>query len=126
MDYTYLSLMSTRNAGSNMHADLLKRWQKEGDVTDVPALSNDSKNITDFYLVDASYFSIKNITLGYTLNKGWVRKLGVESLRASVTANNVYLYTRRQGLDPQYNFDGSNDYSYAPIRNISFGLNINF
>ncbi len=126
MDYTYLSLMSTRNAGSNMHEDLLKRWQKEGDVTDVPALSNDAKNITDFYLVDASYFSIKNITLGYTLNKGWGRKLGIESLRASVTANNVYLYTHRKGLDPQYNFSGSNDYSYAPIRNISFGLNINF
>lgn len=126
MDYTYLSLMSTRSAGSSMHADLLKRWQKESDVTDVPALSNDSKNITDFYLTDASYFAVKNISLGYNFNQRWIKRIGIEGLRASVTANNLYLYSHRKGLDPQYNFRGSNDYSYAPIKNVAFGLNINF
>ncbi len=46
----------------------LRRWQKPGDITDIPRIEVAGKyTLTDNYLIDASYFAIKNITLGYTL-----------------------------------------------------------
>lgn len=126
-DSNYFGLMETRNAGANYHMDLYNmRWKQPGDITNVPKLSENTKYHTDFYLTDASYLSIKNISLGYNFDSRFVKKLGLESLRLTMNANNLYLFSHRKGMDPQYNFNGTVDYSYTPVRTVSFGIDLKF
>ena len=77
-------------------------------------------------LISASYFAIKNITIGYTLPKRWLGKLDIESLRIYATFDNIAMFNHMDGMDPQYNFTGNVAYSYAPSRVIAFGLDLNF
>lgn len=77
-------------------------------------------------LIDASYFAIKNITVGYTLPKRWLKKIDIESLRIYATLDNIAMFNHMDGMDPQYNFTGSVAYSYTPSRVIAFGIDLNF
>lgn len=59
-----------------------RRWQKPGDKTDIPMLEVGGSYATaDNPLINASAFAIKNITIGYTLPKRWLKKIDIESLR---------------------------------------------
>ena len=64
IDGVYQNLMSFYYAGQAKHINLERAWKKPGDVTDIPRYQI-GKNYasTDDMLIDASYFSIKNITL---------------------------------------------------------------
>ncbi|MBQ3812985.1 MAG: TonB-dependent receptor [Bacteroidales bacterium] len=90
--------------------------------------SNSYSQTSDAHLVDASYFSIRNITLGYTLPRNITRKFYVEGLRLYIMADNVALFSNRQGFDPRVSFTGStSDFGgYAPMRTISGGITVTF
>lgn len=126
-DTSYATLMGQRDTGQAWHKDMLKRWQKPGDITDVPKLAIGTVIASnDNYLIDASYLSIKNISLGYNLPKAWVSKLNIEQLRVVFTADNLYTFTKLKGMDPQNNFTGTTGYSYVPIRTLSLGFDLKF
>ncbi|MDR0429396.1 MAG: TonB-dependent receptor [Tannerellaceae bacterium] len=113
------------NANWNVHA--LRRWQKPGDITDVPRIEVAGSNTTtDRFLINASYFAVKNITLGYNLPKSFVEKAKLSSVRIFGSADNIALFSHLQGMDPQYNFSGGTTYSYAPNRTYTIGLEVNF
>ena len=113
------------NSAWNKHA--MRRWQKPGDITDVPRVEVAGSYATnDRFLVDASYFAIKNITLGYTLPKSWLNKVNMNSVRVFASVDNLALFTHLQGMDPQYNFSGSTDYAYTPNKTWSLGVEVNF
>ncbi|WP_418698032.1 SusC/RagA family TonB-linked outer membrane protein [Bacteroides sp.] len=113
------------NNAWNEHA--LRRWQKPGDITDVPRIEVAGKYTTnDRFLVDASYFAIKNITLGYTLPKAWMNRAKLNSVRFFGSVDNLALFTHLQGMNPQYNFSGETSYSYSPNKTWSLGVEINF
>ncbi len=90
--------------------------------------SNSYGQTSDVHLVTASYFSIRNITIGYTFPQKWMNKINVESLRVFVTADNCALWSARQGFDPRVSFSGGNsDFGgYSPMRVISGGVNLTF
>ncbi len=131
-DGTYGGLMGS-NAGSNYHIDMFKRWQKPGDITNVPKLENGNMNMTggvtnDRFLTSSDYFSVKNVQLGYTFPKNLLKKFGnIESLRVYVVGDNLFLGARRYGLDPRQSLSGatSSD-SYSAMRTFSFGVNLAF
>ena len=126
-DSKYYSTMENQYAGSAWNENILRRWQKPGDITDVPRVElNASRLLTDNYLVNASYFAIKNITLGYTFPKALVNKMYLTGLRLYTSFDNVALFTHLKGMDPQYNLTGGTDYSYTPNKTFSIGLDINF
>ncbi len=77
-------------------------------------------------LISASYPSIKNITLGYTLPSKVIRNMGLRDLRFSMSADNLYMFTHLKGMNPQYSFTGGTTYVYAPSRTISFGVDVKF
>ena len=66
-------------------------------------LYNDSNQaaVSDRFLTSASYLNIQNITLGYTLPKRITRKFLVENLRIYLACDNVWYWSKRQGLDPR-------------------------
>jgi len=127
-DSRYYSSMSNLYYGNTWNKNILRRWQHPGDVTDIPRVEVSGKEIqTDSYLIDASYFAIKNITLGYSLPTRWVNKAGLGKVRLYGSFDNVVTFAHLKGMDPQYNLSGNGtDYDYVPNKNFTIGLDINF
>lgn len=110
--------------GNNRSRELLRAWQQPGDITDIPRIeSGKTIQTTDRTLVDASYFAIKNISVGYTFD---VEHLGLRAVRVFAQGDNLAIFSARQGLNPQYNFTGTTAYVYSPNKTIAAGVNITF
>lgn len=131
LDYGYADMMHEGQYGYSLHKDALDAWRAPGDITDVPRMENGntdlSPSLSSRWLTDASYLSLRNVTLAYTLDKRLAQDLGVEKLRVFVSGENLFLATKRKGLNPQYNLSGTpggNDYD--PSRVVSMGVNISF
>jgi TonB-linked SusC/RagA family outer membrane protein len=128
-DYFYSSLMHGGvSAGANWHTDALNRWTPENTTTEVPRLSSGDAYVayqSDRFLTSTSYFSLKNITLGYTFPKSLIGKAKISALRVYVTGDNLWLVSARKGFDPRQSFNGSTGYGiYSALRTVSFGLSI--
>jgi TonB-linked SusC/RagA family outer membrane protein len=127
IDGVYQNLMSFYYAAQAKHQDMERAWKKPGDVTDIPRYQiGQSFPTTDDMILNASYLSIKNITLGYTLSSKIAKKAGLKGLRVYAAADNVALFTHLQGMNPQYSISGGTDYVYTPERTISLGIDLKF
>jgi TonB-linked SusC/RagA family outer membrane protein len=127
MDSQYNAYMEPLYRGGNIHKNIQRAWQKPGDITDIPrAEFNSNRTNTLSNLVDASFYSIRNITLGYSLPGKMAKKLGIDNIRVFATGDNLITFTYLDGLDPQSSFTGADSYQYIPIRTISAGINIKF
>ena len=126
-DSVYSSAMEITYAGDTWSKHALRRWQNPGDITDVPILEIGSKNISaDRWLVDASYLAIKSVQLGYTMPGKWTQKIGIKSLRLFAMGDNLVLFSKLNGFNPQYNITGGTSWAYTPTRTVSVGVDINF
>ncbi|WNG11241.1 SusC/RagA family TonB-linked outer membrane protein [Bacteroides uniformis] len=115
--------------GYNWHKDILNAWTPENRNTNIPrvdAIDKYTNSLSDRWLTSSDYFSINNITLGYTLPKRWLRSLGIGSLRIYGAADNVALFSARKGLDPRMSYTTASTDRYTPIRTISGGLKVTF
>ncbi|WP_237241853.1 SusC/RagA family TonB-linked outer membrane protein [Sphingobacterium sp. B29] len=75
--------------------------------------------------VDGSYFKIRNITLGYSLPKSFIKRLSMERFRFYATANNPFIFTKSNLLkyqDPESN--GSDNFPLT--KQFVVGLNVTF
>lgn len=131
-DSDYASLMtspSASNRGNAFHADLLKAWSPENTSSNIPRFQYDDQFSTassDRFLTNASYLSLQKVTLGYTLPTRLCRAMYLEKLRVYGTCDNVWVWSKRQGLDPRQGIGGANVAYYAPMRTISCGITITF
>ena len=128
-DSNYQRLMHAGSLGHAWHKDILKRWRKPGDVTDVPRIEKGNRNISkssNRFLKDASYLSLRNINLSYTLPAEWSSRVGMSSVKVFVSGDNLVTFTKLKGMDPTQAFSGVSDNTYVPNRVVSVGLNINF
>lgn len=126
-DSVYASAMEVTYAGDTWSKHALRRWQKPGDVTDVPAVLIGSGRIAaDRWLVDASYFAIKSVQLGYTLPQRWTNAVNIKSLRVFLLGDNIAMFSKLNGFNPQESIAGGNSWSYTPTRTFSAGIDINF
>ncbi|MFN8264963.1 MAG: SusC/RagA family TonB-linked outer membrane protein [Chitinophagaceae bacterium] len=127
-DANYASIMHSGSAGTAWQIDILNRWQKPGDVTNVPRLQNatNQDGASSRFLFDASYVNIKNISLGYNLNSELIKKIRVKDAKFFVSVDNAYIFTAKSGGDPQQNFDGNVSATYPSYRTITVGTTIKF
>ena len=131
-DYQYAQLMNAGDNGQNWHKDMFNRWTSAHTNTDIPALffGGQSKGIdssSDYFLTKGSYFSLRNVTLGYTFPKKWLAPATITNLRIYVTGDNIWLKSARKGFDPRYSFSGYNEYaSYSALASYSIGINLSF
>ena len=129
LDGLYYNYLYSTYPGTAAHVDRQKAWKKPGDVTSIPRIdmggSTEVLYTTDD-LVDASYFAIKSLTVGYTLPSKWMDAIKMDSIRVYLSGDNLLLFSARKGLDPQYNFSGGTGFSYTPERTVSLGVEINF
>ena len=132
-DSGYAQLMGTpydSSKGGNIHSDMLNAWSPSNPDSDIPRnmFGQQYTNATsDRFITDASYLSLENINFGYTLPTKLVRKAYLSKVRVYLACDNVWVWSKRQGLDPRQSFTGGNNNTYyAPIRTISGGLTVEF
>lgn len=117
-------------AGTNINADIFNAWTPDNRHTNVPRYmfgDQTYSSTSDRFLTDASYLSLQNINFGYTLPASLTRKIQLSKVRVYLSCDNVWLWSKRQGLDPRQSITGSTSAaSYSPIRTISGGLTVNF
>lgn len=111
------------NIGSNFNQvkdQTEKRWQKEGDVTDVPRLSlTENYDInTDRFIYDGSFVRLRQLTLGYTIPGDYLEMSGLSSLRVYLTGQNLLTWTNYPGWDPEI----MRDQDGAQGRNLGAGV----
>ena len=103
----------------------LDRWQKPGDITDIPRLTTYSGDPTSNggsannyggnvarlstrYLEDGSFIRLKNVTLGYTIPSLITNKWGISKARIYVSGTNLLTFTKYKGLDPEVSSQSGN------------------
>ena len=131
LDYGYADMMHEGTYGASLHPDILNAWKEPGDITNVPRLQNGdqtlSPRLSSRWLTDSDFLALRNVSLAYNLNDRVAEKIGVNKFRLFVSGENLVMWAKRTGLDPQYNLAGTpagNDYS--PNRVISVGVNVGF
>lgn len=132
-DGQYALFMGNPTSGSkgyNWHADILKAWTPEKPSSSIPRLQYGdlyATSTSDRFLESADYLSLNTINFGYTLPQNITAKMFLTKLRVYFQAENVWLWTKRQGIDPRQSLSGSiNNTYYAPIRTLSGGLTVTF
>ncbi|MNK97481.1 hypothetical protein D3C87_1178160 [compost metagenome] len=130
-DTNYAVLMHTgNNYGSALSTDIFRRWQKPGDVTDVPRLdvnrNTPSSAASDRWLIGSDYLSLRQVNLSYKMPSEFISKFEIDNASIYVNGENLMLFTKRQGMDPTQAFNGTTQNRYIPSRVISLGVNLNF
>ena len=105
--------------GYNMLADIKDAWSPTNTGSDIPRVSVKDENnnfgtVSDWYLEDASYMRIKNLTLGYTLPSLISETARLSQLRVYFTASNLLTLTQYSGMDPEVIADFGIDQGYYP------------
>ncbi|WP_276382011.1 TonB-dependent receptor [Flavobacterium sp. H4147] len=130
-DTNYASLMHTgNNYGSALSTDIFRRWQKPGDITDVPRLdinrNTQASSASDRWLTGSDYLSLRQINLSYKMPSEFLSKMEIDNASVYVNGENLLLFTKRQGMDPTQTFNGTTQNRYIPSRVITLGVNLNF
>ena len=109
----------------NQSAKLLNRWQKPGDITEIPR--DGVQTQLDSHLVeDASFMRLKNLSLSYTFPQSLLKKTKViERAKVFGQAQNLLTFTKFTGLDPESNLNMYRA-SYPLSRQFSFGIEVTF
>lgn len=114
--------------GQNVHKDwLTDRWTIENQNGTLPAAEISNTNLagpSDRFLISRSFLNLRNINLGYTFKNEKLADLGLQSLRLYVMCDNVFLLSKRKGMDPQGTFSGQVGYMYNPSRMFMVGINV--
>ncbi|REA64336.1 SusC/RagA family TonB-linked outer membrane protein [Dyadobacter luteus] len=115
--------------GSPPTTDWRNRWTPENPSTTMPRIywgwgaPDRIRRPSSYFLQDASYLRLKNLTVGYSLPQTLVKKIGMDNLRLFFSGDNLITATKYPGLDPERG--GSGAFVQYPQNKIySFGLNI--
>lgn len=131
-DLRYVEGVGERSTSPITYYVFDNRWKNPGDITDVPQVrwggNNGSDGWSSRQLVDASYFRIKSIMIGYTLPKKLAQKAYLNSFRAYVSIDNLYTVTNKnfRGYDPEAGLGMSQAANYPLPINYTLGINVGF
>lgn len=110
------------------------RWtasNPNGSVPRAGATNMDKYQISDALVYDGSFFKIKQIQLGYTFPKNWMKKLCVGNLRIYGSLDDFFTFTKYPGFDPEAAANstsgmGIDKGSYPCSKKVVLGFNIEF
>jgi TonB-dependent starch-binding outer membrane protein SusC len=137
LNFTKASLVNSGlDITGNQSPEALRRWQKEGDITDVPKyeLGNTVNNYhSNRLLEDGSFVRLKNVGVGYNLPNKISERFYLNNLRVYLSATNLWTHTKYSGADPEVSTlsgsttaQGIDFYTLPQVRTISVGLNATF
>ena len=108
-------------------------WSPTNPNGKLPILYQDDQffKISDLMVFDASFFKIKQIQLGYNVPGKIIKKVGLSRLRAYVSFDDWFTFTKYPGLDPETSGNNINSIaldtgSYPISKKVVFGVNVSF
>lgn len=129
-DYDYASLMNGfKSQGYAASVDLKDRWQKPGDITNVPRLqtnTNSFNSYSDRFLFKNDYVRLKALTFGYSLPQDAIKSIGASALRIYFQGDNLFTYQSHKGVDPEQGFGGGTNQRALGQKTYTFGLKLQF
>ncbi|TDO84079.1 TonB-linked SusC/RagA family outer membrane protein [Flavobacterium chryseum] len=133
---------------TNNTTEVLNRWTTEGSSNKIPRVTygadtnGNYTKFSDLYVQNADFYRIKSATIGCDFTKLTNKLNFFSKFRVYVAANNLFTFTKYQGMDPEIGFGNSNrdssgnltqpwargiDVGYYPQpRTYMMGLNVNF
>jgi TonB-dependent starch-binding outer membrane protein SusC len=126
----------------NQTTEVLRRWEKPGDLTDIPKAfygSGTPPNTVPNYSVstrwieNGSFLRFRQMTLAYSLDKRWIQGAGLSALRVYVTMQNMFVITGYKGYSPELNVtssanlatqEGFDHGTYPQAKSVTFGINV--
>jgi TonB-linked SusC/RagA family outer membrane protein len=137
MNGTRATLLDQR--AYNNSTEVLTRWQKPGDITDVPRLVyNDQTSTGSSFPVSTNaekgdFLRLQTASIGYRLPTALFGKTGISSLRVYAQGSNLFLLTPYKGADPESSSNGNSNTtpgveknSIGQARTFTVGLNVGF
>ena len=129
-DTNWAGLMHPGDYGTSFSTDILRRWQRPGDITDVPRLDASKEGVfdagSDRWLVSSSFISLRQLNFSYDLPNSILNTLGIESAVVYANGENLFVKTDRVGMDVNQNFNGTTQNRFTPSRVITMGVNLTF
>lgn len=134
-DAAYRSYMTGSLSYFTQHVDLLNRWQKPGDVTNVARVTSgtDRVNIeaanSTRWLVSSDMLEMTNVNLSYNFPKKLLQSANIADATIYIAADNSFLLSARKGMYPRRNFYSgyiANSDVYPPSGVVSLGLSVTF
>ena len=123
------------SSGHNYHKDVYNTWTPENKEALLPMLSSVNKTqygASDLFLISASYISWENFAFSYDITGDYLSKIKMKNARISILGNNLWLWSKRMGLDPrmtqlgaQFN-NGATLNNYSLLRSLSLGITLKF
>lgn len=123
----------------NNVTEVLRRWQKPGDVTDmVRPLYGDNVSYgntipLDINMFKGDFIKLRNLSLSYNLPRNVLDKVKISNARVYVSGQNLAMFTKYPGPDPEVSSNGtsssgqgSDRNTVANARTITVGINIGF
>lgn len=106
----------------------LDYWTPENTGAKYPRILNKDDGthnyqLSDYWMINAGYFRMKNLQIGYTIPREILRPAGFDRVRVYFSANNLFTVSDFvPGMDPE----SEKSVSYPFARTYSFGLNVQF
>ena len=119
-NYMYNNVLSNNNIYSGMYVSGQFLSNSLASIQDVGF--QNAQYHSDYYIENASFLSMDNISVGYTFNELLKKNM---RLRVSATVQNAFIITEYSGLDPEI-FNGIDNNMYPRPRSFMLGLNLNF
>jgi hypothetical protein len=117
----------------NQCATVNYRWRKDGDDTPIPrAMYNTAYNFqpSDRYVEDGGFVRFQNLQIAYNFDKKLIKQLGLNQLQLYGSMNNLYVWTKYSGVDPEVSPSGygvAADVSQTPrSKQFTITLNVGF
>ncbi|OQP40817.1 SusC/RagA family TonB-linked outer membrane protein [Niastella yeongjuensis] len=124
----------TRDDRRAINKNQLNRWQKPGDITEVPRITTLGTNYTlspvSRFIEDGSFIRLSTLTLGYTLPQKLTTRIHTNSIRIYASGSNWWLWKKYQGPDPEINVTSDPNVQGYDLgtppqpRTIQFGINL--
>lgn len=137
MNGTRATLLDQR--AYNNSTEILKRWQKPGDITDIPRLVyNDQTSSGSSFPVStnaekADFLRLQNAAIGYRLPATLFGRSGISSVRVYAQGANLFLLTKYTGTDPESSVNGNSNTtpgveknSVGQARTLTLGISVSF
>ncbi len=111
---------------------ILDRWQKPGDITDVPRYvyggHKSFQSASTFYLNQGDFIRLRNVQLGYSIPKAFISKAKLSSLFVYVRGTNLLTWVKDENLpfDPEQGTGSQTDLNVFIPKTVTIGLNLGF
>ena len=97
-------------------------WTPENRNASLPRMGGNNNNRkSTYFLNNLAYLRMKNIQVGYRLDRKWMNAIGLSSMRVYFSTDNLFTITSFKGLDPEKR--DIND-GYPLTRSFTFGINL--